>query len=699
VRPLPRMGRAQGGPPERRRGALRRPAGLAPGVGRPLESLRRRRARNDDAIDRLCRAFAVDNIDTLWDHLFEIDPDPDLATHLAAYFDLIRGDATASEQDAEREAYMAAWVRAAVADAGSRPVVVVTGGFHRPPLVELAEDGGVDGSTDWPEVPPFPDGAVGGSYLVPFSFRRLDAFDGYQSGMPSPGYYQRLWEDGVEAAGAEIVASVAARLRRRGQPVSTSDLVAARTLALGLARVRGHRVPGRTDVLDSLVSALVTDPLDRPLPWTGRGRLRPGTDPVVVEMVAALSGETVGRLHPATPPPPLIHDVDAELERCGIPAEGPFSADLTTPSGLGASRVLHRLRVLGIPGTDRRSGPVAGGDPFLVEVWELRRSDLWLPAVIEAGSYGPTLGTAAGAALGDRFLAAGSDPPRLATVLFDAALCGLGDLAERVVADLGRLVGGISDIGGLGDLLATALGLWRHDRLLGAAGSPPLARVVDAATTRAVWLVEGIRGGPAPADDARLRAIAAVRDAVIHAEPVLGLDRTAVLGAFVRAVSPDRPPDLSGAAVGMILALDEAGAGGIDEVERSIRSASRPEVLGDFLAGLFALAREQVLAGPPPGILGPLDEIVGQFTEPDFLVALPALRLAFSWFPPRERENIAQRLLDLRGVSASAASLLRLVADPAVVARGRNIEARVDDLLTREALLDPPDQPDQPVQR
>jgi Family of unknown function (DUF5682) len=655
--------------------------------------------RHDEAIDRLCRVFAADNIDTLWDYLFEIDPDPDLTTHLAAYFDLIRGNATASEEDAERETYMAAWVLAAVADAGSRPVVVVTGGFHRPALIALTGDDGVDGSTDWPDVPPFPDGAVGGSYLVPFSFRRLDAFDGYQSGMPSPGYYQRLWEDGVEAAGADIVASVATRLRRRRQPVSTADLVAARTLALGLARLRGHRTPGRTDVLDSLVSALVTDPLDRPLPWTGRGRLRPGTDPVVVEMVAALSGETVGRLHPATPPPPLIHDVDAELERCGIPAEGPFTADLTTPSGLGASRVLHRLRVLGIPGADRRSGPVARADPVLVEVWELRRSELWLAAVIEAGSYGATLETAAGAALGDMILAAGSDPPRLATVLFDAALCGLADLAERVVADVGRLVGGINDIGGLGDLLATALGLWRHDRLLGAAGSPPLARVIDAATSRALWLVEGIRGGPAPADDARLGAIVAVRDAVIRAEPVLGLNRTAVLGAFVRSLSPDRPPDLRGAAVGMIWALEEASAGGMDEVERSIRLAGRPDELGDFLAGLFALAREQVLAGSPPGILRALDELVGHFTEPDFLVALPSLRLAFSWFPPKERETIAQRLLDLRGVSASAAPLLRLVADPAVVARGRNIEARVDDLLSREALLERPDQRDRPGQR
>jgi len=640
--------------------------------------------RHSDAIERLCRAFTVDNVDTLWDHLFEIAPDADLAEHLVAYFDLVRGDSAASDTDTQREAYMAGWVRAAVADAGDRGVVVITGGFHRPALVRHC--GSETPAAAWPAVPSFPERAEGGSYLVPFSFRRLDAFDGYQSGMPSPGYYQQLWEQGAEAAGAGIVASVVDRLRRRRQPVSTADLVAARTLALGLARLRGHPAPGRVDVLDGLVSALVTDALDRPLPWTGRGQLAAGTDPVVVEMVAALSGDTVGRLHPATPHPPLVHDAAAEMGRCGIPVSGRLDADLSTPAGLDTSRVLHRLRVLAVPRIERHSGPGPEGEPQLVEVWEIRESELRLPALIEAGSYGATLAGAAGAALGDRFGRAGTDPAAVATVLFDAALCGLDDLSDRVIADLGRLIATISDVGGLGALLATALGLWRHDRLLGAAGSTALAHVVDAATTRSLWLVEGIRGGPSPAGDARLRALVAVRDAVVHAEAVLGVDRACVLGVFSRSAAPDRPPDLRGAAVGMTWALDEAGASQLDDIERAVRQAGRADVLGDFLAGLFALGREQVLSAEP-GIIGLLDELIDRFGEPEFLVALPGLRLAFSWFPPRERELIAHRLLERRGTPASVSALLRLTTDPTVAARARAVEARVDDLLVREALL------------
>ena len=646
--------------------------------------------RHSAAIERLRAVYAVDNIDTLWDDLFEINIDDEtveLAPNLTAYFDLVRGDADASDEDRTREAYMAEWVRAAIVDAGDRHVVVVTGGFHHPPLIAQSAHVSADTPLAWPDVPRLPDGAVGGSYLVPFSFARLDAFEGYQSGMPSPRYYQRLWEAGPEAAGDDIVHAVVRRLRARRQPVSTADLVSARALALGLARLRGHPTPSRADVLDGLVSALVTDALDRPLPWTGRGRLTPGTDPVVVEMVAALSGNTVGRLHPATPHPPLVAAVENDLRNHRIPLTGSLDLDLTLDTDLARSRVLHRLGVLGVPGYERRSGPALGALPALGERWDLHRSDLWLPALIEAGSFGATLRAASTAAIGDAFTAAGKDPAAIALVLFDATLCDLDELALQIVGRATAVIATVTELGGLGVLLATALGLWRHDRLLGTSGSAALASIVAAATTRALWLVEGTHGGPAPADDGRLRALVAVRDAVIHASPVLDMPRDAVQAVFQRTSEGDRPPDLRGASVAMLWVLARGGDDASPSLARAVQGAARVDSLGDFLAGLFAIAREEVLADGDDGVLGVLDDVLARRSEEEFLVALPSLRQAFSWFPPRERETIAERLLERRGVRGSARSLLRLRADPAEIAHARAVEARVDAHLLREALL------------
>ncbi|MDP9402017.1 MAG: DUF5682 family protein [Actinomycetota bacterium] len=641
--------------------------------------------RYSDAIDRLCEAFAVDNVDTLWDHVFEIQPANDIAKRLDTYFELIRGDTATTDEDTERESYMAAWIRAAMADANDKPVVVVTGGFHRPALIRLTS--APPASTPrWPQIPQLGHDAVGGSYLVPFSYKRLDAFDGYQSGMPSPHYYQRLWEAGPGDAADSLVTSVVRRLRARKQPTSTADLVAARALATGLAQLRGHPVPARTDVLDGLLAALVTTPLDIPPPWTGRGRIRTGTDPVVVEMVAALSGDRVGRLHPNTPIPPLVHDVDAQLAHHEISETGITRCDLTTNAGLGASRTLHRLRVLAIPGIERDAGPSLSGPPILDETWTLTPTDLRLPALIEASAYGATLESAASAALEEHFSRAGIDPPALALVLFDSALCGLATLADRALAEAARLVGSANDLTALGFLLEVTLGLWRHDRIFGASTSPNLAGVIDAGVQRALWLVEGVHGRT-PADHGRLATVAAIRDATRHAGMALTLQRDAILGVFHRrAVDQDAPADLRGASFGFTWALGEPHG----DLGRAVRGAAHPDTLGDWLAGLFAVAREDItMAGTDAGtgVIGVVDELLTGMLEHDFLVALPALRQAFSYFPPREREAVAQQLLDRRGLRGSTRALLRTSADPALLAWAREVEVRVDDILHREALI------------
>ncbi|RBQ09313.1 hypothetical protein DQE82_13165 [Micromonospora sp. LHW51205] len=639
--------------------------------------------RYAEAVRRLCATLAVDNVDALWDHLFEIGPDDGLAERLDTYFDVLRGESAAGADDTAREAYMARWVRAARRRAAGRPVLVVTGGFHRPALVRLTAGAGDDGpeDEDWPEVPaPAPD-AVAGSYLVPYSFRRLDAFVGYQSGMPSPAYYQRVWEDGPRRAAEALTEAVAARLRARRQPVSTADLIAARTMAGGLARLRGHAHPGRVDVLDALVSALVTDALDQPLPWATRGTLAPGAHPVVVEMVAALSGDQVGRLHPDTPLPPLVHDVDAELARHRIDPQETVELDLTVSGDLARSRLLHRLRLLDVPGHSRESGPRVGADALLTERWTPAPSADRLARMIEAGGYGPTVTDAVTARIEERVTLLGADVDALATTLFDTALAGLPEHSTRTLTAITRATGTVTDLRALGRALAVALALWRHDRLLGSAGTAPLGALITAAVRRALWLVEGVRATAAPADPGRLAALVAVRDAIRHAGPALGLDRDGALAVAGRvAADAAAPPDLRGAALGLAWSL-----GDVPDAARAVRAVAAPDTLGDWLSGLFALAREEVVAGDA-ALLTVVDELLAGMGAHDFLVALPALRQAFGWFPPRERAEVARHVQALHGGDAPPGDLLRLDADPLLVAAARAVEERVDAVLTREGL-------------
>ncbi|MFY0583705.1 DUF5682 family protein [Cystobacter fuscus] len=342
----------------------------------------RRTAR---AIEALCQKLGLEGMDALWDHLFEQPLGMDvLAERLRVYFDSLRGEEESSERDTQREAFMLAHVEAALArDDG--PVVVVCGGFHAPVLARAQARPGAG-------FPPAPSHPSAKSYLVPYSFRRLDSFAGYESGMPSPAFYQALWESGAEAAPGLLLREAVGRLRGRGQHVSSADLIAASVMAEGLARLRGHAVLSRTDLLDGLASALVKESLDVALPWTGRGVPSPDTHPLLAEVLCAFSGERTGRLSPLTPQPPLLTDVEHTLHAHGLtpgPSPRTVRLELREPGDVERGRVLHRLRVLGLPGFTRNSGPTFPTEPVLQESWTVASSEDFLSWVIEARAGAP----------------------------------------------------------------------------------------------------------------------------------------------------------------------------------------------------------------------------------------------------------------------------------------------------------------------
>lgn len=648
------------------------------------------------ALEALCRRLRVDDPDTLWDHLFEQPlPLDELAEALRVYFQELRGDEPGDERDAPREAYMARALAWAVADAARSggTVVAVCGGYHAPALERTVASMPPEGvPTAFPE-PPAPEGSARhGSYLVPYSFRRLDSFVGYESGLPSPAYYDAVWEKGPEAAAGTLLESAVRRLRAKKQPVSPADLIACTTLASALARMRGHRCLTRGDLLDGVASALVKDALEAPLPWSYRGTLRPRTDPILVEVVAALSGERDGKLAPATPRPPLLADVEGVLAAHDLaPPADPrdtrtVKVDLAKEADRGRSRVLHRLRVLAIPGVTRRSGPAWATDAELVETWELSRPFEAESALIEAASYGATLEGAAAAKLEEALRHAAGSLSRLASLLGEAVFVGLDSLSTRLLPELAAGAQAERHFGELGTAAGRLLGLWRHGGLLGAEHAAPLGHVLEACAARGLWLVEGILAPDAPADEAELAAMTALRD-VFRFGGSLDLPRAAAEGVMSRrAADPDAPPALQGAAVGFLWSLGlAAGEDGEALARRALLAAARPATMGDFLAGLFAVAREESLAAS--GLVAAIDAAVAGLGHAELLIALPSLRLAFSFFPPLEKDRLGRTIAALHG-RESLEGLRRLEIDPLTVARGMALDAEVTSRAARFGLVD-----------
>ena len=657
----------------------------------------------------LASELGIEGRDALWDHLFEADADEasldgPLAERLRTYFGHLRNDAPGSASNREREAMMARWIAWAMArDEG--PVLVVCGGYHAPALERLWRDvpvAGFDRDRDGlrpPETPepPVPEGdgdgeatTRHGSYLVPYSFKRLDAFAGYAAGMSSPAWYQWVWAHGQGGAGAHALRRVLARLREKKLPASTADFIALDVRAQALARLRGHATPQRSDWLDAIAGSLLKDAMDVPLPWSYRGPIRAGTDPVLVQVMDVFAGTAMGELAAGTPQPPLVHSVAAELRALGIEADGELDLDLLDEGDRARSRVLHRLAILGLPGVERLHGPSLALSAERREGWRLRTSLEQQAALIEAGAYGPTLHDAALARLGEQLRDARGRAAALARILNRAAFAALSSASAGLLADLRAAIADEPAFEAIGQALAILHPLLRYGQMLDIADAPVLRAVVEAGFDRALWLLEppvAIAAGDAVD---HLRAMAALRDIARDAlagdaAGALEIEPARALAVLRRkAADAESDPLGRGAALGALYSLDAAGAdpGGVAVDPLDLLSSLTPARIGDALSGLVALARE-VLVHEPVFVAG-LDRLVQGLDDADFVLALPAMREAFAWLPTRERGGLARSVLQHHDAahlphSALTAGLHGVPAE--AVAAAAAAEARVAQAL------------------
>jgi Family of unknown function (DUF5682) len=616
------------------------------------------RTRYGEVTAALCRRFGCDGDDALWDHLFEsllpaaLD---DLALRLNAYFAELRGDDPGTEQDRVREDCMARWV--AWAAAHHERVLVVCGGWHQPALERAWPTLTV---ADEPPAPQAPDPRRAGCYLVPYEFRRVDALGGYRSGMPSPMFYQWAWEHGAHAAARRALKSMVTRLRQRQLPVSTADLLALEQQSQSLARLRGHEVPLRVDLLDGLQSALVKEALETPPPWSDARLLHVQHHPLLREALLALTGDGFGRLDAATTQPPLLRDVQERLAACALePTRSgqPLVLDRRRETDVPRARLLWQLVVLGIGGARLKElkAPQAAralsNDWRYEEHWTLVQDERWFPDLIEASVHGATLDAASRQCLLRRVAQAEGIADALAKCLLLAVRAGLFDLGRELAQQLRDGLAASHDHGALAQAARSLAELVQA----GFWGDDPRALLEDtlaAIGERLLWLLEG-RDGPGSAAqlEADVRAVS-VFDALLPLE-LPALDRAFVLETMARlARSAGKPPSLRGAALGVAYAHGGLGDGDAAraEVLATTRAMPARDALGDFLYGLFACAR--ALATESDSIVRAVHIALDAVGHEDFLVALPPLRAAFGWFPPRERGAIAAHVARLLGLNS-----------------------------------------------
>src|SRR5262249_20687468 len=148
-----------------------------PQEGTPIPLTNEAGFDSGDFIKALCRRTGCRDGYELWDHLFETRLGTadwrgllaDIGAYCAGVRASTRPDAIERDGELEREAHMSAAIVDAMAAGG--PIVVITGGFHTPALIEAVKRNERHRAAG--------QGSKNRSYLIRYSFAALDALNGY----------------------------------------------------------------------------------------------------------------------------------------------------------------------------------------------------------------------------------------------------------------------------------------------------------------------------------------------------------------------------------------------------------------------------------------------------------------------------------------------------------------------------------------
>ncbi|MER5279681.1 DUF5682 family protein [Streptomyces sp. NPDC002809] len=332
-------------------------------------------------------------------------------------------------RDAVREAYMRVQLRAARKEFGGA-FAVVCGAWHVPALEARTTQ-----TADRALLKGLPKVKTELTW-VPWTHQRLARHSGYGAGIDSPGWYEHLFAS-PDRPVERWMTKVAGLLRDEDRFVSSAHVIEAVRLADTLAAMRGRPLAGLSETTDA-VRAVMCEGSDVPLALV-RDRL--------------VVGVTLGEVPDTAPAVPLQRDLNRQQRTLRLKpeaAERELELDLRKDTDAARSRLLHRLRLLGIGWGEPTAG--RGSTGTFRESWRLHWEPELYVRVAEAGVWGTTVLSAATARAESEALAATA----LAEVTALAERCLLAGLPEalpvvmRVLADRAALD---ADVGHLADAL------------------------------------------------------------------------------------------------------------------------------------------------------------------------------------------------------------------------------------------------------
>ncbi|WP_106970264.1 DUF5682 family protein [Kitasatospora phosalacinea] len=582
-----------------------------------------------DPIAELAAAAGHADPEGWWEDVVEHRvPDGDPLAPFAALAEAmaaLREHHPAERRDLVREAAMRQRIRAA-RKAGHRRVAVVCGAWHVPALAVMPTV-----AHDRALLAELPKKLKTELTWVPWTHRRLSQHTGYGAGIDSPGWYHHLFT-APEQPVARWMTRVAELLRAEDHPVSSAHVIEAIRLADTLAAMRGRPLPGLTETLDA-VRAVMCDGSDVALALV-RERL--------------VVGDALGEVPDSVPAVPLQRDLTRLQRTLRLKPEATprdVALDLRESLGVERSRLLHRLRLLGLHwGRPARDGVNSTGT--FRETWQLVWEPEFSVRLVEAGQWGTTVCSAAtNKAVAD---AEGAELTALTALAEQCLLADLSDALPEVMRLLADRAALDTDAGHLAAALPALVRTLRYGDVRSTDTGSLTAVAHGLAERLAVALPAACTGLDADGANARRAEL----DAVHQAIALLGGDTAERWVGTLAALAAREPHGgpatgvpglLRGRAVRLLLddgRLDTEEAG--RRLGLVLSTASDPADAGGWVEGFVSGGGALLLHDP--ALLGLLDDWLCGVSPDAFTDLLPVLRRTFSSLETGVRHTIGSRV-------------------------------------------------------
>lgn len=655
-------------------------------------------------LECLCEKTGLRNFDEFWEKYFEVngltEESETWFSHLLTYCRLAREntpvESLLEEGCLEREAHMAArivqWVEKNGAGKGSKKgkprkkaaesesertearqenesekveaepglykILVITGGFHTPGILErLSEEGWAETKKAVKKLSEKKDKNQS-VYLMPYSMEAADALNGYSSGMPYAGFYQRIWDNMFEKeAGQEsqeapqayrkavldLIVASGKELRRKEGYLSTYDEICAWQMAQGLSELRNKPQPGAYELKDAVLSSYV------------KGEYNLASDTPIRILQRLMIGNATGRLCNMADVPPILHDFEKQCKSLGLKTNVTLESELTLSIFSGKkhrniSMFLHRMVFLGTGFARRVKGPnlqLRKDRNLIREIWKYRWSTQVPAALIDVSVHGATVEEAACSVVREQLrkeIGAGA-AAGLLTQVFEM---GLTEQLDEVYGRVQEQMLQDTDFYSIAEAIKALMMMEELGSLYDSAME--LTGLLKTGVQKLIMLLPSMTGIKDENLSACMDALKLLYQVTGRERMELSSEQEAYYAALDRMLAePEIHAGLYGCIHGILYGSGREDSAAVEMACRGYLTGTREQLLQTalFFRGLFYTAKDLIFIGGQ--ILGMLDQFFGQVEEGEFMELLPELRMAFTYFTPAETDKIAGMAAGLHG--------------------------------------------------